>query len=103
MESILRYIELENGVPSHGTIQRVMRMTRLAQIQRLYNKWNELLNTNEGGKLKKIICIDGKTMHGSKVKDMVPRHIVSAWCDEDGFRLGQRAVDEKSNERSFLT
>lgn len=25
-------------------------------------------------------------------------HIVSAWSDEDGFCLGQRAVEEKSNE-----
>ena len=28
----------------------------------------------------------------------LPSHIVSAWCDEDGFCLGQVAVDEKSNE-----
>ncbi|MCD8216381.1 MAG: ISAs1 family transposase [Clostridiales bacterium] len=52
----------------------------------------------KGEKLKKIICIDGKTMRGNKVKDMKPQHIVSAWCDEDGFCLGQRVVDEKSNE-----
>lgn len=27
-----------------------------------------------------------------------PSHIVSAWCKEDGFCLGQKAVEEKSNE-----
>lgn len=27
-----------------------------------------------------------------------PSHVVSAWCDEDGFCLGQVAVEEKSNE-----
>ncbi len=36
-----KYIELANGVPSHNTIQR------------LYDKWNKLLNTNEREKLKK--------------------------------------------------
>ncbi|MCD7905338.1 MAG: ISAs1 family transposase [Clostridiales bacterium] len=98
IDFLRKYIELKNGVPSHDIIQRVMSMTHPAQIQGLYDKWNELLNTNEGEKLKKIICIDGKTMRGNKVKDMKPQHIVSAWCDEDGFCLGQRVVDEKSNE-----
>ena len=27
-----------------------------------------------------------------------PSHIVSAWCKEDGFCLGQKVVEEKSNE-----
>ncbi|MCD8216382.1 MAG: transposase family protein [Clostridiales bacterium] len=49
IDFLRKYIELKNGVPSHDIIQRVMSMTRPAQIQRLYDKWNELLNTNEGG------------------------------------------------------
>ena len=64
----------------------------------MYQKWQELLNRDEGEKLKKIICIDGKTMRGNKRKEGRPSHIVSAWCREDGFCLSQRAVEEKSNE-----
>ena len=67
-------------------------------IQRLYDKWNELLSSDEGEKLKKIINIDGKTMRGNKTKTTKPQHIVSAWCDSDGYCLGQKVVDEKSNE-----
>ena len=67
-------------------------------LQQLYQKWQELLNQEEGEKLKKIICTDGKTMRGNKRKGSRPSHIVSAWCREDGFCLGQRAVEEKSNE-----
>ena len=93
-----RYIGLENGIPSHDTIQRVMGMISPDILQQLYQKWQELLNREEGEKLKKIICIDGKTMRGNKRKDSQPSHIVSAWCREDGFCLGQRAVEEKSNE-----
>ncbi len=93
-----KYIKLENGVPSHDTIQRVMGNISPQYMQNLYEKWNELISSNEGEKLKKIICIDGKTMRGNKVKDGKPNHIVSAWCDEDGFCLGQKAVSEKSNE-----
>lgn len=67
-------------------------------IQNLYEKWNELMSTNDGEKLKKIICIDGKTMRGNKVKDRKANHIVLAWSSDDGFCLGQKAVEEKSNE-----
>lgn len=98
VDFLKKYIRLENGVPSHDTIQRVMGSINPQYIQNLYAKWNELVNSNEGEKLKKIIAVDGKTMCGNKVKDTKPNHIVSAWCDEDGFCLGQKAVDEKSNE-----
>ncbi len=93
-----KYIELKNGVPSHDTIRRVMGMISSEVLQQLYSKWQELLNKNEGEILKKIICIDGKTMRSNKKKDGKPSHIVSAWSKEDGFCLGQKAVDEKSNE-----
>ena len=57
-----------------------------------------MLANNEGEKLKKIICVDGKTMRSNKRKNTKPCHIVSAWSREDGYRLGQQAVKEKSNE-----
>ena len=98
-EDYLRqYIELKNGVPSHDTIQRVMGMIRPENLQQLYKRWQELLDSNEGEKLKKIICVDGKTMRSNKRKDTKPCHIVSAWSREDGYCLGQKVVDEKSNE-----
>ena len=89
---------MKNGIPSHDTIQRVFGMISPDILQQLYQKWQELLNQEEGEKLKKIICTDGKTMRGNKRKGSRPSHIVSAWCREDGFCLGQRAVEEKSNE-----
>lgn len=92
------YIELKNGSPSHDTIRRVMGMISPEIIQQLYGKWQELLNRNEGEILRRIICIDGKTMRGNKNREGKPAHIVSAWSKEDGFCLGQRAVSEKSNE-----
>ncbi len=93
-----KYITLENGIPSHDTLSRVMSMLSSQTIQQLYQKWQDLLNRNEGETIKKIICIDGKTMRGNKTKNTKPNHIISAWCKEDGFCLGQKAVDEKSNE-----
>ena len=92
------YIELRNGPPSHDTLRRVMGMISPEILQQLYGKWQELLNRNEGELLKKNICIDGKTMCSNKRNGEKPSHIVSAWSREDGFSLGQKAVEEKSNE-----
>lgn len=93
-----KYIALENGIPSHDTLNRVMGLVSPEVLQQLYGKWQELLNRNEGEALRKLICIDGKTMRANKRKEGKPCHIVSAWSREDGFCLGQKAVDEKSNE-----
>lgn len=93
-----KYIELKNGIPSHDTIQRVMGLISPENLQQLQGKWQELLNKDEGEALKKIICIDGKTMRSNKSGKGKPSHIVSAWSREDGFCIGQKAVDEKSNE-----
>ena len=93
-----KYIELKNGIPSHDTIRRVMGMISPEILQQLYGKWQERLDKNDGELLKKIICIDGKTMCSNKRGKEKASHIVSAWSKEDGFCLGQKAVKEKSNE-----
>ena len=98
-EAYLRkYLELETGVPSHDTIQRGMAMLSPEVFQRIQADFREVMNGKEGEKLKKIIAIDGKTMRGNTQKGEKPSHIVPAWSDEDGFCLGQTAVDEKSDE-----
>lgn len=51
-----------------------------------------------GEALKKIVCIDGKTMRGNKNRNEKPLHIVSECNKEDGSCMGQRAAMEKSNE-----
>lgn len=56
------------------------------------------MNRNEGEALRKIICIDGKTMCSNKRNGEETLHIVSAWSKEDGYCLGQKAIEEKSNE-----
>ena len=123
-ESYLRkYLALENGVPSHDTIQRAMAMVSPELLQQIQGQFRERMNQEEGEKLKKVlgingevmseeggkgkeegdeakavVSIDGKTMRGNKRNGEKPSHIVSAWNGEDGFCLGQTAVDEKSNE-----
>ena len=93
-----KYIELRNGIPSHDTFCRVFGMLSSEILQKLYGKWQELLNQNEGEALRKLICIDGKTMRSNKRKEGKTNHIITAWNEEDRFSLGQKVVNTKSNE-----
>ena len=96
-EAFLRkYIRLENGIPSHDTIQRVMALISPDLMQQIMARWHEVLNSEEGEKLKKIIAIDGKTMRGNTQNGSKPSHIVSAYCDEDGFCLGKQRDNRNS-------
>lgn len=97
-EALLRkYLELPNGIPSHDTIQRVFAMVSPEFLQKFQTRWNQVVNGNQGEKLKKIFALDGKTQRGNKRGGQKPNHIVSA-VDENGFCFSQRLVDEKSNE-----
>ena len=73
-----KYIELKNGIPSHGTLCRVFGMLFPEVLQQIYQKWQGLLNKNEGETLRKLICVDGKTMRSNKRKGGKPNHIITA-------------------------
>ena len=97
-EKFLRnYLELPNGIPSHDTIQRVFAMVPSEFLENFQKQWNEMLNSNEGDKIKRLLAIDGKTQRGNGTKNQKANHIVSA-VDERGFCLGQKRVEEKTNE-----
>jgi predicted transposase YbfD/YdcC len=92
-----KYLELPHGIPAHDTIQRVFAMVSSAFMQKFKILWNEMLNSGEGSKIKKILAIDGKTQCGNGNKNQKANHIVSA-VDENGFCLGEKRVGEKTNE-----
>jgi predicted transposase YbfD/YdcC len=97
-ESFLRkYLELPGGIPSHDTIQRVFAMVTSEFLEGFQKHWNDLLNSSEGNKIKKLLAIDGKTQCGNGNKNQKANHIVSA-VDENGFCIGQTLVQEKTNE-----
>jgi predicted transposase YbfD/YdcC len=101
-EQFLRkHLELANGIPSHDTIQRVITMVSPEFLQGFQVQWDKWLNSEEGGKLKKILAIDGKTQCGNGNKNQRANHIISA-VDENGFCLGEKRVNEKSNEITAL-
>ena len=92
-----RYLELTYGIPSHDTIQRVIAMLSPEFLQGFRDKWNEMLSSAEGERVKKLLSIDGKTQRGNGTQSQRANHIVSA-VDEDGFCVGEKLVADKSNE-----
>lgn len=97
-EDFLRkYLELPNGIPSHDTLQRVFAIVPSEFLENFQKKWNEMLNSEEGDKIKRLLAIDGKTQRGNSRKNQKANHIVSA-VDDRGICLGQKRVDEKTNE-----
>ena len=96
-EKFLRnYLELPNGIPSHGTIQRVFAMVPPEFLENFQEQWNGMLNSNEGDKIKRLLAIDGKTQRGNGTKNQKANHIVSA-VDGRGC-LGQERAEEKTSE-----
>ncbi|HIC89746.1 MAG TPA: ISAs1 family transposase [Anaerolineae bacterium] len=46
----------------------------------------------------KVVAIDGKSVRRSRGKNAQPLHLISAFAVANGLVLGQRKVDDKSNE-----
>lgn len=90
-----KYIKLENGVPSHDTIQRVFENIDSKAFNKGFVEWtNKLVNYTKG----RVVAIDGKTVRGSSNGEQSAIHIVNAWVNENNMILGQVKTDSKSNE-----
>jgi len=95
-----KFVALENGVPSHDTIGRVISMIKPDEFQQAFLDWVAALTSGDSTDGPQFVPIDGKTLRGSggaKHRDN-PLHVVSAWATAQGMTLGQVAVDAKSNE-----
>ena len=91
------FLELPNGIPSHDTFGRVFSMIDAGQFQLAFYEWVWAVNDIIQGQ---IINIDGKCLRGSHDERLGKRaiYMVSAWAAENELVVGQRKVDEKSNE-----
>ncbi len=91
------FLELPNGIPSHDTFGRVFSLMDAEQFQAAFYEWVQAVNELVHGQ---IVNIDGKCLRGSQEKGLRKRgiYMVSAWAEENHLVLGQRKVDEKSNE-----
>jgi predicted transposase YbfD/YdcC len=94
---LARFLDLENGVPSHDTFERVFDRLDPLALQRCLLSWlGAICGTLSVGH----IAIDGKTARrsGSPARGIGALHLVSAWATEHSLTLGQVVTAEKSNE-----
>jgi len=90
------FLKLPNGIPSHDTFNRVFSALDPIAFERCFLSWTQCVAEKTSGR---VVSFDGKTIRGSKkqaAKSAI--HMVSAWCGSNNIVLGQRKVDEKSNE-----
>jgi predicted transposase YbfD/YdcC len=91
------FLSLPNGIPSHDTFNRLFARLCPEQLQQCFLNWVQAVYQITEGQ---VIAIDGKTLRGScergNQRSLI--HMVSAWATQNRLVLGQRKVDEKSNE-----
>ena len=96
-EWLKKYLNMENGVPSHDTFGRVFGAIDNDQFGKAFANWIKTVSELVEGE---IVAIDGKQLRRShdRSKGKEAIYMVSAWAATNGVILGQRKVDEKSNE-----
>ncbi len=91
------FLALPNGIPSHDTFGRVFSQLSPKEFQKGFRSWIESIQELTHGE---IIAIDGKQLRGSHDDYLGKKaiYMVSAWAEANELVLGQRKVDDKSNE-----
>ena len=96
-EWLLKFLKLENGIPSHDTIGRLFAAIDSNLFEPCFISWMQsVVELTEG----QVIAIDGKTLCGSSSPSNGKKaiHMVSAFASANKVVLGQLACAEKSNE-----
>lgn len=91
------FLRLPHGIPSHDTFRRVFARLDAERFQSCFVKWVQAVEMLMVGQ---VVALDGKTLRRShdRANGKEALHLVSAWASENRLVLGQRVVDDKSNE-----
>jgi len=91
------FLDLPNGIPSHDTFGRVFAQLDPEQFRASFAAWIAAVVEVAAGE---VVAIDGKQLRRSHDKALGKEaiYMVSAWATAQHLVLGQRKVDEKSNE-----
>ena len=84
--------------PAYTTVRNTFLGIDSESVEKMQQKWVHELSNNTDSLT--IVATDGKTMRGSKSKEMneKARHIVSLFQTEQKLTLAQTQVQDKSNE-----
>lgn len=90
-------VGLKNGIPSHDTFNRVLQIIDPEHLSEALTKDGAVLLDHIEGKL---ISFDGKKMRGVSPQSRGNKglYILNAWVTENRLCIGQKKVEDKSNE-----
>ena len=96
LEFLRRFLPFENGTPSHDQLGILFSRLDMEQFQNCFISWVASLNET----LEGVVAVDGKTLRRSfdTNSNQSAIHMVSAWACGQKLVIGQRKVDDKSNE-----
>jgi len=101
LEWLQTFLTLPSNIPSHDTFNRVFAALDPEEMEKGFAAWVSSIAKLTAGE---VVAIDGKALCGTREagkKQLV--HMVSAWAEGNGLVLGQRKVDEKSNEITAIS
>ena len=96
LELLRRFLPFENGTPSHDQLGILFSRLDMEEFQSCFISWVASLNET----LEGVVAVDGKTLRRSfdTNSNQAAIHMVSAWACGQKLVIGQRKVDDKSNE-----
>ena len=89
------FLTLPSGIPSHDTFNRVFQALDPQELEKGFVAWVTSIARLTAGE---VVAIDGKALKGTRQAGKALVHMVSAWANSNNLVLGQRKVDDKSNE-----
>jgi len=99
LDVLRRFLPFEGGTPCHDQLGILFSRLDMEQFQQCFVNWVAGLH-GTADKSAGVIAIDGKTLRRSfdRAGNKAAIHVISAWACEQKLVLGQRKVDDKSNE-----
>jgi hypothetical protein len=95
------FLHLENGLPSHDTFSRLLRLIDPEALSACFGRFLDALGADGGG----VVAIDGKTLRRSfdRAAGASPLQVVTAFAAEAQLVIGQKAVAAASACRAGCT
>jgi hypothetical protein len=89
-----------DDLPCAATFFLLFRQLDRQRFEQIVAHWAEAMLTAQppGSDTLEVIALDGKTLRGSKKHGVPAAHVLSAFSHRLGVTLGQRPVDDKTNE-----
>jgi predicted transposase YbfD/YdcC len=97
-QALIAQFQLRHGVPSYGTIWRVLAGVNVEELEQRLKAWAEELMKGLEVDTWSGIAIDGKKVKHSGQAGQAALHLLSAFSHELSVVLAQQAVKNKTNE-----